>query len=101
LYSVKKGIKAYYARDDKALKELLEKIGKENAIIQRFKGLGEMNYDQLWETTMNPETRVMKQITIEDAVQAEKMFSVLMGEEVEPRKEFIYENALHAKNIDV
>ena len=69
--------------------------------VQRFKGLGEMNPEQLWDTTMNPENRVLKQINVEDAATADKMFSVLMGDAVEPRKEFIKEHATDAEWVDI
>jgi DNA gyrase subunit B len=88
----------------RSLTDVLEYImegGKKGQYIQRYKGLGEMNPDQLWETTMNPETRVLLQVRIEDAVEANDIFSTLMGDEVEPRRKFIEEHALTVKNLDV
>jgi DNA gyrase subunit B len=87
-----------------SLKEVTEYIltrGKKGMFIQRYKGLGEMNPEQLWDTTMNPETRVLKQVRIEDAVQTNEIFTILMGDQVEPRKEFIEKNALNVRNLDI
>ncbi|MCD6127015.1 MAG: DNA topoisomerase (ATP-hydrolyzing) subunit B [Methanomicrobia archaeon] len=99
LYKVKKGKEEYYAYSDQELEELLKKL--ENPEIQRYKGLGEMNPEQLWETTMNPETRVIKKIVTEDLIEADEIFTILMGEKVEPRKRFIYEHAAEVENLDV
>lgn len=98
LYLVKKGNQSRYCWTDEERDKALEEFGK-GAHVQRYKGLGEMNAEQLWETTMNPETRILKRITIENAMEAERIFSVLMGEDVEPRKEFIEKHAIYA-NID-
>ena len=98
LYRIRKGQKDFYVYTDDELKKEAEKIG--NAIVTRFKGLGEMSSEQLWETTMNPKTRKIKKIFIEDALEADRTFSMLMGDDVQARKEFISENAKEA-NLDI
>ncbi len=99
LYLVKKGAKKQYAWSDKERDEILKEFG-ENAKIQRYKGLGEMNAEQLWDTTMNPEFRTMRLVQIDNGGEADRIFSMLMGDEVPPRREFIEKNAIYA-NIDV
>ena len=98
LYMVKKGTKKQYAWDDEERIALMEQMGS-GASVQRYKGLGEMNAEQLWETTMNPEFRTLRQITIDSIPEADRVFSMLMGDEVPPRREFIEKNAVYA-NID-
>ncbi len=98
LYQVKKGQKKAYAWSDEERDKLIDEFGQ-GAHVQRYKGLGEMNAEQLWETTMNPESRILKQITIENGTEADRVFSMLMGDEVPPRREFIEKNAIYA-NID-
>jgi DNA gyrase subunit B len=100
LYKIKKGKLIRYAYSDEELQAVLAEIG-EKADIQRYKGLGEMNPDQLWDTTMDPEKRTLKKITIEDAIVADELFTVLMGSEVAPRKEFITQYAREVKNLDI
>ena len=100
LYKVQQGKRVEYLYDDEALDKLLKELGGRPS-IQRYKGLGEMNPEQLWDTTMDPDHRTLLQITLEDAMDADQVFSMLMGEEVEPRKEFIQENAIYANNIDI
>ena len=84
-----------------ALIDCVISAGKKGVSVQRYKGLGEMNPEQLWETTMNPEKRTLLQVRIEDAVAADEIFTTLMGDQVEPRRDFIYKNALYASNLDV
>lgn len=101
LYLLKKSKAQYWLHSDKELEQKLKEIGKDGISLQRYKGLGEMNAEQLWETTLNPETRTMLQVSLEDAEVADEIFTVLMGSEVEPRREFIEKNAKLVKRLDV
>ena len=97
----KRGMKDIYCYSDEEMTEKLNEIVRENVNIQRYKGLGEMNPEQLWDTTMNPETRILVQVKLEDAIKADEIFTVLMGDEIGPRRKFIEENAKYVKNLDI
>jgi len=129
LYKVKKGKQEFYAYDEEERDEIIKRlkaekktkkgekeeeveavaavseegavVSSDGIVISRFKGLGEMNPEQLWATTMNPATRTILQVTIENAADADRTFSILMGDEVEPRREFIEKNAKYVRNLDV
>ena len=101
LYQIKKGKSQWYVYSDAELAAKLDEVGREGIAIQRYKGLGEMNPEQLWETTMNPENRTILQVSLEDSIEADKIFTVLMGDKVEPRRKFIEDNAKYVRNLDL
>lgn len=103
LFGIKRGTKVLeYVYSDEQLQSALDRHGRDkNLRISRYKGLGEMNAEELWETTMNPDHRILLKVQVEDAIQADEIFTMLMGQEVEPRREFIEENAVYAENIDI
>jgi DNA gyrase subunit B len=101
LYKVQKGKAIKYAFSDEERDRYIQELGGKGISVQRYKGLGEMNPDQLWETTLNPERRTLVQVVLEDAVEADRIFTILMGSQVEMRKKFIIENAKYVQDLDV
>ena len=101
LYKIEYNKATYYCYSDEELNNKLDELGRPKVILQRYKGLGEMNADQLWETTMSPENRILLKVTMEDALEAEEVFAKLMGEDPELRRQFIEENATMVKDLDV
>lgn len=101
LYQIRKGKEHWYTYSDEELSRKLDEVGRDGATVQRYKGLGEMNPEQLWETTMDPLTRTMLRVEVNDAVEADELFTILMGDQVAPRRQFIEENALLVKNLDI
>ncbi len=101
LFLVRKGKKEMYCFTDEERERAIAQLGNDGIFVQRYKGLGEMNPEQLWRTTMDPDTRTLQLVTIEDAAEADKLFSKLMGDAVEPRREFIQKNATYVRNLDV
>ncbi len=99
--SVSVGGKDSVAHNVDELWELIDQAGRRGLSMQRYKGLGEMNPEQLWDTTMNPDTRTLLQVRVNDFVDADEIFTILMGDQVEPRREFIEQNALDVKNLDI
>ena len=101
LYQIRKGKNHWYTYSDEELNKKLDEVGRDGITIQRYKGLGEMNPEQLWETTMDPNTRTMLRVEVENAAEADELFTILMGDQVAPRRQFIEENALLVKNLDI
>ena len=101
LYQIRKGKNHWYTYSDEELAKKLDEVGRDGATVQRYKGLGEMNPEQLWETTMDPTTRTMLRVEINDAVEADELFTILMGDQVAPRRQFIEENALLVRSLDI